>query len=600
MAGPDDLLKAADEMLYLAKATGRNRVCAAGGSPALAAADEGCREAAEQPSSTSVAGLVGPPARVLVVDDDRLTRTLCRRLIEREGYTVWEASDGVEALEEVHRCSPDVIVLDAMMPRLDGLECARRLKADAATRDIPIIMLSAAGDSADIESGLRAGADEYVTKPIKPREFALRVRSMVSLHRSMDELSWSNATRWEQTRFLQLLLDFSCGLVGEGRLERILELIVSTASELTRSRRVSVMLPDSERKLLTIAHAVGMDDGRRRDRGSGGRRRGGTGVLTGEQTVVNSLDEAEADRNGYDSRFFASVPLVSTSLQAKGRVLGALNVTNREGARPFTSRELEVLDLLCNVAATAIDALQSRAAHDNAQNSIVFALATLAEHRDVETGAHLRRVTQYVSMLAEDLRARGQFLDAIDDEFIRDLRRAMPLHNMGRWDPDGILLKPGLLTDSEIGQMCGKPRSEAGPSAPSGSGPPVRISCSLPSRSPGAITSAGMEPGTPPGWRRRASRCPPAWRPSQTWTRAHDRPGVSTRGSHKRLPVPFETEPGHSSTRRSWRRSSPARVSSRGSRSSRSRRHVPRVARLVLLSSAHQVYNHLPRVVVRP
>jgi putative two-component system response regulator len=113
-----------------------------------------------------------------------------------------------------------------------------------------------------------------------------------------------------------------------------------------------------------------------------------------------------------------------------------------------------VLDLLCNVAATAIDALQSRAAHDNAQDSIVFALATLAEHRDVETGAHLHRVTQYASMLAEDLRARGQFLDVIDDEFMRALRRAMPLHDIGKVGiPDSILLKPGVLTDGEIVQM---------------------------------------------------------------------------------------------------------------------------------------------------
>ena len=455
MAGPDDLLKAADEMLYLAKATGKNRVCAAGGCPALAGVAEGRGELAEQPSDTSVAGVSGSPARVLVVDDDRLTRTLCRRLIEREGYTVWEASDGLEALEEVYRCSPDVIVLDAMMPRLDGLECARRLKADAATRDIPIIMLSAAGDSADIESGLRAGADEYVTKPIKPREFALRVRSMVCLHRSIVELSWSNATRWEQTRFLQLLLDFSCGLVGEGRLERILELIVSTASELTRSSRVSVMLPDSGRRHLTIAHAVGIDEQVAAEIVvPAGEGVAGMVFLTGEQAVVNGPDEAGADRHGCDSRFFASVPLVSTALRAKGRVLGALNVTNREGARPFTARELEVLDLLCNVAATAIDALQSRAAHDNAQDSIVFALATLAEHRDVETGAHLHRVTQYASMLAENLRERGRFLDAIDDEFMRALERGMPLHDIGKVAiPDSILLKPGRLTDAEIVQM---------------------------------------------------------------------------------------------------------------------------------------------------
>ncbi len=341
------------------------------------------------------------------------------------------------------------------MPRLNGLECARRLKADAATRDIPIIMLSAAAESADIEAGLSAGADEYVTKPIKPREFALRVRSMVSLRRSIVELSWSNATRWEQTRFLQVLLDFSCGLVGQGRLERILELIVSTASELTRSRRVSVMLPDSGRRHLTIAHAVGIDDRvAAEDRGSGGRRRGGKGVPDGRADGGEQPRRRGSTSQSLRFRILRErTPRVHVA-PCEGPVLGALNVTDREGGRPFTARDLDVLDLLCNVAATAIDALQSREAHDNAQDSIVFALATLAEHRDVETGAHLHRVTQYASMLAEDLRARGQFLDAIDDEFMRALRRAMPLHDIGKVGiPDGILLKPGLLTDSEIVQM---------------------------------------------------------------------------------------------------------------------------------------------------
>jgi two-component system, cell cycle response regulator len=455
MARPSDLLNAADGMLYAAKEAGRNRVCAAAESPGSTTTDVRRGEEGNPCCHIPVADVAGLRPTILVADDDRQNRTFCRRLLEREGYTVWEAADGLDVLEKVPQCSPDVVVLDAAMPRLDGLECTRRLKANAATRDIPIIMLSAAGEPADIETGLKAGVDEYVAKPVREREFTLRIRSMVCLRRSMAELFWSNATRWEQTRLLQVLLDFSCGLVGEESLDHVLKLIVTTASELTRSRRVSIMLPDSKREQLRIAHAIGIDDRLAAEvLVPVGEGVAGKVFLTGEQVVVNGPEEEPAHRNQYDSRFFASVPLISKALRATGRVFGVLNVTDRQGQQPFAAHELEVLNLLCNIAATAIDDLLSRLAHDEAQNSIVLGLATLAEHRDVETGTHLNRVTHYAMLLAEELRDRGVHQDVIDAEFLSALRRAMPLHDIGKVGiSDHILLKPGRLTDSEITQM---------------------------------------------------------------------------------------------------------------------------------------------------
>jgi DNA-binding response OmpR family regulator len=116
---------------------------------------------------------------VLVVDDDPATRALCRSALKKKGFVVQEAADGCEALAQVEQQYPDVILMDVMMPNMDGLECTRRLKACATTRDIPVIILSACADVSDIVAGLEAGADEYLSKPFRLIELEFRLRSMV-------------------------------------------------------------------------------------------------------------------------------------------------------------------------------------------------------------------------------------------------------------------------------------------------------------------------------------------------------------------------------------------------------------------------------------
>ena len=117
---------------------------------------------------------------VLVVDDDPVIVKLLQVNFEMEGYAVITASDGLEGLEMARQERPDAIVLDVMMPKMDGLEVARTLKADESTRSIPILLLSAKAQQADVQAGVATGADDYLTKPFDPLDLLQRVGGLIS------------------------------------------------------------------------------------------------------------------------------------------------------------------------------------------------------------------------------------------------------------------------------------------------------------------------------------------------------------------------------------------------------------------------------------
>jgi two-component system response regulator ResD len=116
--------------------------------------------------------------RVLVVDDDLTVAEVVVNYLRRAGYEPRHVPDGPSALAAADAWLPDLVILDLMLPGLDGIEVCRRLRAGAA-RSVPVIMLTALGDEADRVLGLEVGADDYVTKPFSPRELVLRVQSVL-------------------------------------------------------------------------------------------------------------------------------------------------------------------------------------------------------------------------------------------------------------------------------------------------------------------------------------------------------------------------------------------------------------------------------------
>jgi DNA-binding response OmpR family regulator len=119
------------------------------------------------------------PERILVVDDNETNRDILEARLTANGYAVLHAGDGEQALAMAARHRPDLILLDIMMPKVDGIEVCRRIKADADLALTPIILVTAKADSKDVVDGLEAGADEYLTKPIDQTALVARVKALL-------------------------------------------------------------------------------------------------------------------------------------------------------------------------------------------------------------------------------------------------------------------------------------------------------------------------------------------------------------------------------------------------------------------------------------
>ena len=130
---------------------------------------------------------------IVVAEDLESNRNLLKLLLARDGYDVRTVPDGVAALELIAQETPDLVLTDVMMPRLDGIALCRQLKASAATRLIPVVIITALGSQEDRIAGIEAGADDFVTKPFNQTELRARIRSLVRLRQFTNELDSAEA-----------------------------------------------------------------------------------------------------------------------------------------------------------------------------------------------------------------------------------------------------------------------------------------------------------------------------------------------------------------------------------------------------------------------
>lgn len=126
-------------------------------------------------------------SRLLLADDNQQNRELLEAYLLGEGYQIEMAVDGQETIEKVAEVEPDLILLDIMMPRMSGYEVAKQLKSDDETKNIPILMVTALNEMGDIERAVKAGCDDFLTKPVNRLELQTRVRSLLRVRHLTNE-----------------------------------------------------------------------------------------------------------------------------------------------------------------------------------------------------------------------------------------------------------------------------------------------------------------------------------------------------------------------------------------------------------------------------
>jgi class 3 adenylate cyclase/CheY-like chemotaxis protein len=193
------------------------------------------------------------PPRILIVDDNETNRDILRTRLSPHGYELLEAADGEETLLVVREHRPDLILLDVMMPKIDGIEVCRRLKSDPDLPFTAIILVTAKADTKDVVAGLDAGADEYLTKPVDQAALVARVKSMLRMKELTDKVSSqaSDLASWNRT--LEERVEQQLAQIGRmDRLKRFLspqvaELILSSGDDRaleSHRRQVTVVFCD--------------------------------------------------------------------------------------------------------------------------------------------------------------------------------------------------------------------------------------------------------------------------------------------------------------------------------------------------------------------
>ena len=125
--------------------------------------------------------------RILIADDNQQNRELLDAYLAEDGHDIEMAADGEETLQKVRQSPPDLILLDIMMPRVSGYEVCQRIRQDATTQNIPVLMVTALRESGDIEKAVAAGADDFLTKPVNRLELKTRVRSLLRVRHLTNE-----------------------------------------------------------------------------------------------------------------------------------------------------------------------------------------------------------------------------------------------------------------------------------------------------------------------------------------------------------------------------------------------------------------------------
>ena len=320
--------------------------------------------------------------KILVTDDVPANLDVLFQALDSEGYNVHVASDGVTALEVAEHSMPDLILLDVMMPGIDGYETCRRLKADGKLADIPVIFLSARDDIEGIVEGFQAGGADYVTKPFKKEEVLARIRTHLEralLARDLAELNAHLEQKvQERTRELQLKVRELEGkdriaehLLTFNSLEETLAVVLEVITDIVELDQAVVYLK-SQGELKAVAAT-----------GSAAEALGeGSLSPAAEPAWARAVTEAEEQMEPVQIE--GDHPRALVPIFREGLLLGFIEVENPRNQRPITDADLRTLGSFAMQAAVAIKDAQVRLDPDEWKDQLDEVLELDREAAEVE------------------------------------------------------------------------------------------------------------------------------------------------------------------------------------------------------------------------
>ncbi len=383
--------------------------------------------------------VLSPPAAVrqtvLVVDDSNLLRGILKEELEAEGFEVHLAEDGLQALEKAKDLRPDVILLDIGLPGLDGYEVCRRVKADAATTEIPILMITALNELKDKLAGFEAGADDYLTKPFFTKELLARLRKNLRMRESV------HASRRLGQSYLEMLFGIGSAIISPFKVDDDVEIILRQGLVAVGASKGAILLLDTKQGTLEVRGTMGCD-------GHGDAKIGDRHRISDKLPVVDAegADGPTGIRIHEDeTRGVVFVPMVS-----KEKLVGGIEIHLGERRGRLTVNEQKLLYALASQAAIfLVNARLERDVRSMFLN-IIVSMAGAVDAKDSYTHGHSLRVARMSLIVAQEA--------GLPRDELEPLLLSAILHDIGKIAiPDNILKKPERLNREEFEIMKGHP-----------------------------------------------------------------------------------------------------------------------------------------------
>jgi putative nucleotidyltransferase with HDIG domain len=368
---------------------------------------------------------------ILVVDDSNLLRGILKEELEAEGFEVHMAEDGPQALERARDLRPDVILLDIGLPGMDGYEVCRRVKGDAATADIPVLMITALNELKDKLAGFEAGADDYLTKPFFTKELLARLRKNLRTRESI------HASRRLGQSYLEMLFGIGSAITSPFKVDDEVEIILRQGLHAVQASKGAILLLDQELGMLEVKGAMGCD-------GSSDPQIGDRHRISDKLPVVDASDGPTGIRIYEDTvKNVVFVPMVS-----KEKLVGGIELHLGQRRGRLSVNEQKLLYALASQA--AIFLVNARLERDVRSMflSIIVSMAGAVDAKDAYTHGHSLRVARVSLIVAQQ--------KGLPREELEPLLLSAILHDVGKIGiPDNILKKPEKLNRQEFEIMKG-------------------------------------------------------------------------------------------------------------------------------------------------